>query len=341
LAPSWCRPSPEAPEGRNVFKFFDFKPIASEEVKYARGEPDDMLIVLAPTLLLILSVLATAAAVASGVAAFRADRKASPRDEWTAPARTKPISQSERLTETLSREIERRKARSRTYAGGAFWLAASAFAAASALQGVAVLVAAIFGIMLCVLAVVAVVAVVASNANDWRWKNERSARVTAVETILNNARRSDRQPLTIEQQLAEWSDNADLRVFVMYQSHGPTTTTYQGQLVFETNGVGGWNIRAHDWNLGAVDSTSVFRGVALNLHGYSESRWQPGNGTFGASCRFYRRAFVAQRLPNGSVDGLEGIVETLTIRVDDPFEIMPFLNSGMGQTRPAGPPPGA
>ncbi len=53
-------------------------------------------------------------------AAFRADRKASPRDQWTALERTKPISQADRLTETLSREIERRRARSRTYAGGAF-----------------------------------------------------------------------------------------------------------------------------------------------------------------------------------------------------------------------------
>jgi hypothetical protein len=218
-----------------------------------------------------------------------------------------------------------------------FWLAASAFAAASALQDAAVVVAMTFGI---VLSALAVAILVTSRRNDRRWKSERSTRVTAVEAILNNARRPDRQPLIVDQQLAEWSDNADLRVFVMHSTESPTTTTYQGQLVFETNGVGGWNIRAHDWNLGAVDSTSVFRGVALNLHAYSESRWQPGNGTFGASCHFYRRAFVAQMLPDGSVGGLQGIVETLTIRVDDPFEIMPFLNSGMGQSKPAGPPPG-
>lgn len=294
-----------------------------------------MLTWLTPGVILVFSVLATGGAVAFGVFAFRADRNAAPRDQWTVSKRTKPISQSDRLRETLVREIERRRARSRTYAGGALWLAASAYAASAALTGAALVTWSLFGT---VLAVLGIATVLRAEANDRRWKSERALRIVQVDQILANALRPDRQPLDVDQQLAEWSDNSDLRVFVMHKIQGPTTTTYQGQLVFETNGVGGWTLRAYDWDLGAADSASVFRGVALNLHHFSERAWRPGNGTFGAGCCFFRRAFVAQRFPDGTINGMDGIVETLEIRVDDPFDTMPFINSGMGQTRPPGPP---
>jgi hypothetical protein len=273
--------------------------------------------------LLVLSLIATGAAVGYGICAYLADRKASPVDPWNAPPRTAAISQVERLTAGMQREVHRRVARSRTHSGGAFWLAASAFASAASLDQCPQVIASAIATAFVILALVVHRV---SALKDRRWQNSRIDRIHRVEKLLRDSLRPDREPLSPENQLKEWANNPDLRVFVMHKLDGPSVTTYQGLLVFETTGVGGWSLRAFDWGLGPVDSSSVFRGVALNLHMFECPKWSPGNGFFGASCRFTRQAFVPLRLDDGRINGLNGIVETLTIRIDDPFETMPFLD---------------
>ena len=66
---------------------------------------DSKLMILA---LLIFSLIATGAAVWYGICGYLADRKASPVDPWNAPPRTVAISQVERLTVGMKREVHRR-----------------------------------------------------------------------------------------------------------------------------------------------------------------------------------------------------------------------------------------
>jgi hypothetical protein len=70
---------------------------------------------------------------------------------------------------------------------------------------------------------------------------------------------------------------------------------------------------------------SVFRGVALNLHNFSESYWRTGNGVFGARCYFKRKAVIPMFADGGRLIGQTAIVESLVVAIDDPFEILPFL----------------
>ena len=129
---------------------------------------------------------------------------------------------------------------------------------------------------------------------------------------------------TVEAQLAEWSSYDDLRVFVQHKRPQSLALTYQGRLHLNTTGVGGYSLYAPDWTLGPLDSTSVLRGIALNLGNWHCS-WQRGNGVFGARCNFERREAVVQLGNGGEVIAMNGIVETLSIAVDDPFETMRFL----------------
>jgi len=274
--------------------------------------------------LLAISIIATVGAVLYGILAYRADTSASPKDHWNAPARTSPISQADRLRQGSNREIARRLCRSRTYTTGLFWLCASSMAAASSTAnpirfGFAAAGATLFA------------GAVASSAYTElsliRTRKSHVARANAVEALLTRARDPQQSLRTPLDQLTEWSTNEDLRVFILQRFDGPSTTTLQGRLVYETTGVGGWSIRAFDWNLGPVDSVSMIRGIALNLHFYSEADayWTPGNGIFGASCHFSRYGINVGRLESGALTGNRNQVESLTIRIDDPFEIMPFL----------------
>jgi len=276
--------------------------------------------------LLILSVLATAFAVVYGVLAFRADRRASPADTWSTVERTEPVYQADRLREGMRRELDRRAARARTYISGTWWLSASMFATASSLSTLSQIIAeSLAG----VLALFSIAQHIWSVFNSRRWRDSRVHRIERVAALETKSLLSTQTPMSVEQQLLEWADNPDLRVYLMVKHEGGLVTTSQGVLVLQKTGIGGWSVRPTDWALGPTDSTSVVRGVALNLHLYESPTWSAGNDRFGASCRFERRATIPNVLADGSVIGLRGIVETLTIRIDDPFEIMPFLESSI------------
>jgi hypothetical protein len=152
-------------------------------------------------------------------------------------------------------------------------------------------------------------------------------RASIVQDLTELARDPNRAPLTVEEQLREWAGNSDLLVFVQHRLEGPMAVTYQDQLVLQTTGVGGWILRAPDWHVGPLDSVAHLRGIALNLHHFTESNWRRGNGVFGSSCLFHWRSSKLYKTPNDQIIEMDGIVETLTIRIDDPFEIMPFLKS--------------
>src|SRR5664279_4480915 len=129
--------------------------------------------------------------------------------------------------------FNRRVARSRTHSGGAFWLAASSFASAASFnqysQAVASAIATAFVIL-------AIVVHLVSNLKDRRWDKSRIGWIHRVEQLLRDSLRPDRAPLSPENQLKEWANNPDLRIFVMHKLGGPSVTTYQGLLVFETTG---------------------------------------------------------------------------------------------------------
>jgi hypothetical protein len=287
-------------------------------------------------MLLILSVLATGGAVVYGVLAFRADRRAAPADTWSAAARTEPIYQADRLREGMRRELARRAARARTYISGTWWLSASMFATASSLTALNQIIAESLAI---VLAFLAIGQHIWSAVDSRRWRASRVHRIERVAELEAKSRQSSQSEMSVEQQLLEWADNPDLRVFLMVKHEGGLVTTSQGVLILQKTGVGGWALRPTDWDLGPTDSTSVVRGVALNLHFYESPRWSAGNDRFGASCQFARKATIPDFLADGRVIGLRGIVETVTLRIDDPFEIMPFLgsiNQKLAEAKPGG-----
>ena len=272
--------------------------------------------------LLVFSLVSTVGAVVFGVLAYRAERRASPVDLWSAGPRTGPISQADRLRTGLERDVHRNLARSRTYVAGLWWLAAGCFSSAASIMGATHYGFEVLGSLL---VAGAVILLGWSSWHDSQRRSRGEARIAKVRELIELAKRPDRTPLMVSEQLAEWTGNADLRVFVQHRLAGPTSTTYQGILSLVTTGIGGWHVDAFDRDLGPADSASVFRGVALNLHQFSSEEWNPGNGIFGARCRFTRRGIVPIGYTGGQVLGGPAILETLVIAIDDAFEIMPFL----------------
>ena len=150
-------------------------------------------------------------------------------------------------------------------------------------------------------------------------------RAEAVQELVTIALDPKRPALTVPGQLQEWLSNDDVVVFAQYQREGFISFTYQGRLILQDKGVGGYVFYAPDWHLGPLDSVSVIRGIALNLHHWTSYDWRPGNGKFGSRCHFERRGTVAMRGARGEAIVNDVIVETLNLMIDDPFETMHFL----------------
>lgn len=266
------------------------------------------------------SFAATLLAVIFGILAYLADRRGSRIDPWQEAARERPVSQADRIRGGGRRNDERTKARAFTLVSGAWWLCGGLFATAASLSTNRIAADGAYALAFLALAGLGTDYVLRrSSLSDF------TQRANMIQGLTDLARDPNRPALSVEEQLHEWADNPDLLVFVQHRVDGPTAITYQGQLALQRVGVGGWILQAPDWHIGPLDSVSNLRGMALNLHHFTENRWGPGNGVFGSSCSFYRRDSRLHQAPNGQIIQMNGIVETLVVRIDDPFEIMPFL----------------
>ena len=266
------------------------------------------------------SLVCTSLAVSYGLAAYFAERRSSRVEAWEAVERDKPMGQADRLRAAGRRIDERAKARAFTLFSGGWWLSGGLFATFASMPENWLAGLAAGGLTLITATVVAM--------DSYHRRIETvdfARRAKALDDLNDRALDPSRAALSVDDQLIEWAANSDLLVFIQHKLDGPPSTTYQGRLVLQRAGVGGWILQAPDWHVGPLDSVSNVRGIALNLHHFTENRWVPGNGTFGASCWFHRRTPTLQRAPDDQIVQTNAIVEALYIRIDDPFEFMPFM----------------
>jgi hypothetical protein len=181
------------------------------------------------------------------------------------------------------------------------------------------------------LAIIAIVFLAVSTVGNNRRFADQLTRIAEVRRLLALAIDPERPPLSVVDQLQEWASNSDLLVYLQHRvGSSPLSPTYQGRLVFQTTGIGGYVFYAPDWHLSPLDSVSVVRGMALNLHAWLDPTWRAGNGKVGARCHFMRRGDVAMRGNHGAAIINTAIVEQFSLMIDDPFETMPFLESNDG-----------
>ena len=277
-------------------------------------------------LLVALSVVATVFAVTSGTNAYFADRRAAPGDTWTAAPRTTAINQAMRLHLSALRDRERALSRALTIIAGTSWLVASAFGAASALSPDKNLgTFAMFVVIGTLVAAFGIVFYFYDRRYRFRRYEVARSRADELQRLISKALDPKAPAWNAVEQLAEWAANPDLLVYAQYSQPGMMAITYQGRLILDTKGVGGYSFYAPDWHLGPLDSVSVVRGIALNLQHWQEFDWDRGNGTFGARCRFVRYGKFPGQAPGGPVILTQGMKEQLMLMIDDPFETLPFI----------------